>query len=290
MEDPLARTIAWGALWDILLDAGLRARDYVTIALNNIGVETDASILSTLIARVEQAVAVYGDPSNRRSAGAMLAGASKGNLESSPSGSDVQLLWASAFIGAGREAGDLAWVRGLLDGNTVVDGLSVDFDLRWKAVNALATAGAADANLIVAELEREPTDEGQRAAAAARAAMPKAAAKAEAWRMVINDANTSLAMKRAIAGGFHRTDQLELLARFVEPYFDSLMPVWGSFDVDQAISIIESMYPRAVLTPDVVSATDLALAGDLPGPIRRSLLESQDAVKRALRAQALDRT
>jgi aminopeptidase N len=97
-------------------------------------------------------------------------------------------------------------------------------------------------------------------------------------------------MKRAIAGGFHRTDQLELLAVFVEPYFEALMPVWESFEVDQAISIIEWMYPRAVLTPDVVAATDQALGRDLPGPIRRSLLESQDAVNRALRAQALDRT
>jgi aminopeptidase N len=120
--------------------------------------------------------------------------------------------------------------------------------------------------------------------------VPKVAAKAEAWHMVINDPNTSLAMKRAIAGGFHRTDQLELLAGFVEPYFEALMPVWESFEVDQAISIIEWMYPKAVLTRDVIDATDQALAGNLPGPIRRSLLESQDAVKRALRAQAHDRT
>jgi aminopeptidase N len=290
IEDLLARTMAWGALWDMLLDARLRAQDFVTVALNNIAAETDPSILSILIARIEQAIAVYGDPSRRAAARALLAGASKQHLDRSMPGSDIQLLWANAFIGAAREAGDVAWVRGLLDGKTESHGLSIDFDLRWRAVNALATAREADADVISAELERDPTDEGRRAAAAARAAVPKVAAKAEAWRMVINDPNTSLAMKRAIAGGFHRTDQLELLVGFVEPYFEALMPVWESFEVDQAISIIEWMYPKAVLTRDVVHATDQALAGDLPGPIRRSLLESQDAVKRALRAQAHDRT
>jgi aminopeptidase N len=290
IEDPLARTMAWGALWDMLLDAGLRARDFVAIALNNISAETDPSILSILIARIEQAIAVYGDPSRRAAARTLLARASKEHLDRSTPGSDTQLLWANAFIGAARDAGDVAWVHGLLDGKTLSDGLTVDFDLRWKAVNALTTAGEADTDVINAELERDPTDEGRRAASAARAAMPQVETKAEAWRMVINDANASLAMKRAIAGGFHRTDQLELLAVFVEPYFEALMPVWESFEVDQAISIIEWMYPRAVLTPDVVATTDQALGRDLPGPIRRSLLESQDAVNRALRAQALDRT
>ncbi len=49
------------------------------------------------------------------------------------------------------------------------------------------------------------------------------------------------------------------------------------------------MYPRAVITQDVVDATNVALGRkDLPGPLRRSLLESQDGIKRALRAQAFD--
>jgi aminopeptidase N len=290
IEDPLARTMAWGALWDMLLDAGLRARDFVTIALNNISAETDPSILSILIARIEQAIAVYGDPSRRAAARALLARASKEHLDRSTPGSDIQLLWANAFIGAAGDAGDITWIHGLLDGTTAVEGLVADFEVRWRAVNALATIGVVGEELIAAELKRDPTDEGQRAAAAAHAAQPVAAAKEPAWRTVTHEANTSGAMRRAVAGGFHRTDQQELLARFVEPYFDSLMSVWGSFDVDQAISIIEWMYPRAVLTQDVVAATDQALARDLPGPIRRSLLESQDAIKRALRTQALDRT
>ena len=96
-------------------------------------------------------------------------------------------------------------------------------------------------------------------------------------------------MKRAIAGTFHHVDQQELLEAFVQPFFDSLMPVWNANDSEVAVSIVEWMYPRAVITQDVVHATDAALArNDLPGPLRRSLLESQDAIKRALRAQAFD--
>jgi hypothetical protein len=48
------------------------------------------------------------------------------------------------------------------------------------------------------------------------------------------------------------------------------------------------MYPMTIITPEVVTLTDRWLEGDLPGPMRRSLLESQDDTKRALRARAFD--
>jgi len=105
---------------------------------------------------------------------------------------------------------------------------------------------------------------------------------------VVDGSTPSLQVKRAIAGTFHHVDQQALLKAFVQPFFDSLLPVWKANDSEVAISIVEWMYPRAVISQDVVDATDAALARDLPGPIRRVLLESQDAIKRALRAQAFD--
>ena len=59
--------------------------------------------------------------------------------------------------------------------------------------------------------------------------------------------------------------------------------------MQEAISIVQLKYPRAVITHEVIVATDAALGRkDLPAPLRRSLLESQDAIKRALLAQAFD--
>jgi aminopeptidase N len=200
----------------------------------------------------------------------------------------VQLLWTGAFIRAARAPEDVGWVQGLLDGSTRPKGLEIDFDLRWSAVNALATIGVAGEDLIARELDREPTDQAQRQAAAARAARPTAAAKQAAWEAVMHDPAPSLATKRAISEGFHRADQQDLLSAFVQPYFDRLQPLWESLNAEEAIRIARSMYPRAVITQQVVEATDAALAEELPGPLRRTLLESQDGIKRALRAQAFD--
>jgi aminopeptidase N len=98
----------------------------------------------------------------------------------------------------------------------------------------------------------------------------------------------ALATKKSIAEGFHGPDQEPLLAAYVQPYFDTLLPFWESHDIDEALMFVKSMYPMTIVTPEVVKLTDQWLARDLPGPARRSLLESQDWVKRALRTRAFD--
>ena len=288
IDDPLARALAWGALWDMARDADLRARDYVAISLDNIEVETDASTLESLLGRTELAAERYSDHPQRAALRALLARASRRHAEAALPGGDAQLLWTGALIRAARAPEDVSWVQGLLDGTTKLQGLEIDFEVRWAAVNALAAIGVAGDDLIARELEREPTDQGQRQAAAARAARPLAAAKQEAWEAVMHDPATSLATKRAIAEGFHRVDQQDLLSAFVQPFFDRLLPLWESFNAEEVLWIVRSMYPRAVLTQQVVDATDAALAKELPAPLRRTLLESQDGIKRALRAQAFD--
>jgi aminopeptidase N len=122
---------------------------------------------------------------------------------------------------------------------------------------------------------------------AARAARPVPEAKAEAWDAVTNG-RVSLATKRAIADGFHRPDQESLLEAYVQPYFDTLLPFWQSHDIDESLTFVKLLYPLMIVTPDVVGLVDRFLERDIPGPIRRSLLESQDGTKREVRTRALD--
>ena len=105
---------------------------------------------------------------------------------------------------------------------------------------------------------------------------------------MVTNGRVSLATKKAIAEGFHRPDQESLLAAYVQPYFDILLPFWQSHDIDEALVFTKLYYPVTIVTPEVVDIVDTFLERDLPGPIRRSLLESQDGTKRALRTRALD--
>ena len=58
-----------------------------------------------------------------------------------------------------------------------------------------------------------------------------------------------------------------------------------------ALELIQSMYPRMVVSQKVLDLTDAWLAGpyEVPGPVRRALLESQDDLRRALKGRAFNR-
>ena len=96
----------------------------------------------------------------------------------------------------------LAVVRGLLDGTDLLPGLSIDTDLRWHLLHQLVAAGLADDAEIERELDADDTATGRRQAAAALAARPTAAAKAEAWSSVVDGDELPNAIQTAIIGGF----------------------------------------------------------------------------------------
>jgi aminopeptidase N len=288
LADPLARAVMWAALWDMLRDAELPARRYLQLILNNIHGETDIGVVQDLLAQASSAVWVYGDPENAATAEQTLAEHSLRTLDAAPPGSDLQLAWAHAFIGAARSSEHRSILRGLLDGIKVFTGLKVDTDLRWAIVNALAGAGGND-DLIDAEVKRDPTDEGLRHAAAARAARPTAEAKEQVWAALIEDKTLPLATMRSMMRGFHRFDQRRLLEPYTGRYFQALAPIWMDRDIEVGLAFARMMFPTTVVGETTVAATDRYLAGkELPGPIRRILLEGKDNMERAMRARAVD--
>ncbi len=288
LSDPLARTLCWNAVWDMLRDAELPARTYLDIVLNNISGETDIGVVQDLVGRSGAAVNVYGDPSNRDAARAKVAATARAQLDAAKPGTDVQLTWARAFIGSARSTEDIANVTGLLDGTTNIEGLEIDTDLRWHIVSSLAATGNGDESLIAAELERDPTDQGERHAASARAARPAQEAKAEAWERITLDAELTLAMIRALIGGFQIPFQEELLEPYAAKYFDELIPFWERRELDLGLAFTGGMYPD-VYKKEVLDRTDALLSkDDLPTPVRRILLEQKDDTQRVMRARATD--
>jgi aminopeptidase N len=288
LADPLARTLCWGAVWEMVRDGDLAARRYVDIVLNNVSGETDIGVVGDLIGRTASAIVTYGDPSNRDASWRRFAETSRRLMEGSAPASDFQLAWARSLIFAAHGDDDIAFAKGLLDGNVTVDGLEIDTDMRWHIVGSLAALGAIDDGVIQAELERDPTDEGERFAAAARASRPMADAKAEAWEHTTQDTELSLATLRAIAGGFNQGDQEELLREYSSHYFDEVLPFWERRPLDLGLAFTGGFYPK-LASQDVLDATDALLAKDIPAPVRRILREQRFEAERAMRARKADR-
>jgi aminopeptidase N len=289
LPDSLARAVCWTAAWDMTRDGELAAREYLRLVLLHAEREPKVGLVQTLLGQAASAIHAYGDPANAPAAMQALADAALGALDRAEAGSDHQLTWARAFADAARSDEHLALLAAILEGSSSYEGLEVDTEFRWYLVRALAAKGRLEQDGIEAELERDPTDAGRRRAAAARAARPTQAAKAEAWRTILEDTTLPLAYLSEVMGGFQQPGQLDVLAPYVAPFFDAVPGVWETRDLRVSLGFGRYMYPHQVVSEDTVRATDAYLDGrDVPGPIRRMLLEGRDGIVRAIRARAVD--
>jgi aminopeptidase N len=290
----LPRTLVWSAVWDATRDGETPARDYVDLLLNNIAHETDSSVVLVLLRQLHTALDLY-VAAEHRSATEVAAADTLWTLATdADSGSDTQLQLVKAFAARASTPEQLDAVAALLDGGTRLDGLSIDTDLRWELLASLVAGGRAGEAEIAAQLEADPTATGQRAAAAARAAVPTAEAKAAAWAAVVESDALPNALQAATINGFGRVHDRALLRPFVGPYFDGLETIWAEKTSEMAQNIVTGLYPTELADDaeaDVAGATDAWLAAhpDAPPALRRLVVEARDGVRRTLAAQAADR-
>lgn len=290
LDSPLARGLCWAAAWDMVRDAELPARDYVTLALRGLPAETDINLVTAALSRVSGALTYYAEPGwAEREGWTSFAAAARKQVTAASPGSGSQLAWVRAYAGVARSADELAVLRGWLDGVDVPEGLTVDTDLRWSLVQAMAAGGVAGAVEIEAELAADATASGQRHAATARALRPTTEAKAEAWQELVGPEPLPNWRHRALLLGFWHPAQLAVTEPWVAEYHRAAGDVWARRDSDQAREFLIMGYPVLHVAEATLAASDAWLADERhPAPARRLVAEGRDSVARSLAARVTD--
>ena len=308
IAEPLPRTLAWSAAWEMTREAELKARDFVALVAAGVGAETEVGVAQRLLMQAQTALRSYADPDWACAEGwPPFADRLLELARAAEPGSDHQLAYVNALCTSVLALRHVAVLAALLDTGDErsreeqtdpaaehgLPGLTVDTDLRWRIVTALAAAGDIDNDgqatpLIDAEAERDPTAAGQRNAARAAAARPQPAVKGTAWQLVIEDDTLPNIVGRAIIDGFVQPGQQALLQPFTAKYFDAIQGVWERRSSEVAQTVVVGLYPSWDISQDGLDAADRFLAGELPPSLRRLVLEGRAGVERALRARAFD--
>jgi aminopeptidase N len=287
-NDSLPRALCWAAAWDMVRNAEMRARDYLTMVLTGIGGEDDIGVVQTTLRQALGAITFFSAPDRMGAASAELADEALRMVQAAEPGGDSQLAWARVFASTAETAEHLALVRSWLEGSVTLPGLTIDTDLRWHLLRQLTSHGAATDAEIDAEEARDATAAGQRYAAACRASRPTAAAKASAWKSLLDD-QLANAQQSALISGFQQPHQIELLRPYVDAYFEMVPRIWESRTSEMAQDLVVGLFPSFVVEQPVVDKVDAFLSSyDAPAPLRRLLLESRDSLVRALRARTFD--
>ncbi|GFM19697.1 aminopeptidase N pepN (lysyl aminopeptidase) [Mycobacterium sp. PO1] len=300
IAEPLPRTLAWSAAWEMTRDAELRARDFVTLVMSGLHAESEVGVAQRLILQAQTALGSYADPGWAAENGWPAFGDALLDLarESAP-GSDHQLAFVNALCTSVLSPNHVAVLATLLDNEPAavnLAGLVIDTDLRWRIVTALARAGEIDADgsetpMIDAEAETDRTAAGRRHAAAASAARPQEAVKQAAWEQVVEDDTLANITARAIIGGLVQPGQADLLAPFRDRYFGTISSVWERRSSEVAQTVVVGLYPSWDISQEALDAADAFLSDpEVPPALRRLVLEGRAGVERSLRARGFDVT
>jgi aminopeptidase N len=298
IADPLPRTLAWSAAWEMTREAELKARDFVALVISGVHAESEVGVAQRLLLQAQSALVSYADPGWATENGwPAFADALLDLARESAPGSDHQLAFVNALCASVLSPNHIAVLSTLLDNEPAavnMPGLVIDTDLRWRIVTALAAAGAIDADgaespFIDAEAQQDPTAAGQRRALEASTARPQAAVKESAWEEVIEDDTLPNVTARSMVGAFVRPGQHELLQPFSAKYFGAISAVWQRRSSEVAQTVVIGLYPSWDISEAGLNAADSFLADpDVPPSLRRLVLEGRASVERALRARAFD--
>jgi len=275
--------VLWAATLDAVVDGERPVAELVTLALAALPVESEVVIVEDVLRATRSLVDRYSTPETRPAALELVAQAADRLLAVSEPGGSRQLAAARGLIGA---TVDIARLRGWLDGGAVPDGLAVDADLRWLIVYRLAVLGAAGAEVIDAEFERDRSATGEQWAARCRAARPDPDAKALAWAAIIGDAALSNRLVEMTASGFWQAEQLDLLRGYVPRYFAEMPAMMRLRSGMSAERTAAAAYPGLVVEQRTRDLAAALLADDRLDPIlRRVVLDADDDLRRALDAR-----
>jgi aminopeptidase N len=289
IADPLPRTICWTAVLDMVRQAELAVPAFTAVLALAIGKETSVALLQLLLGFAEDvAFRVLADPPIARAGRTELGAAAVRLLAAAEPGSDLQLTWVQLLSWTATSEEQLDLLAGLLDGTADVPGLVVDTDLRWDLLRRLAATGRADDARIDAELERDPTDDGRRNALACRAAIAEAGHKEAAWRLLTAPGDLGYDTAIIIGQAFNQSEQGELLAPYVERYFEVLPELWQTRSHQSRLVLGQVLFPYTAASAGLLARIGEFLdAGDRDPGLVRLLTERMDLVERTLRARAL---
>ena len=301
LADPLARSLLWSMLHNLVRDGLLEAEAFVDTVLHQADDTTEAATLATLLSQALQAATRYAGGGARAALVARLVGEDRGGrgparggwglLRASAPGSDAQLVRARAWLSAAGQAG-LAGegaavagrVRRLMEG--ALSGLELTADLRWRALTALARLDAVTDEELSAQLEADPGALGVTRHLQASSSRPRTEAKEAVLARLLEDRTLGNDHVDALVAAFGVDAHRGLTAPLTTRYLAALEGIWSTRSQEIATRLVTGLFPAAGDADDLRAVRRwLADHEQAPPALRRLVLKSYDDLDRAVRVR-----
>ena len=311
--ESMPRTLCWSATWQMVRAGQMRARDFIELVLSGMKGEKELSVLERVVAQAVTACSRYAEENWAQQVGQQRL--AQGLLEAARHETDSNraLIYVNALATVATSSSDvLEAMRAIVDEKPASVGLgaiTVDTDMRWRALKSLVANGAAGEAQIAAMELSDTSSLGAQAAIAARASLPELLNKARVWAEATtqgDEAPSNLEMRHLMAGFTApgaaavllsplNAEARELIgaeasaATLTDHYFDQAAGWWEQYSSETALNLLEGFYPTWDISEAALAAAERVINQDsTAAPVRRVLLEQQFLVRLALRAREID--
>ncbi|MER6037761.1 aminopeptidase N [Streptomyces sp. NPDC001835] len=286
LPEPLTRAVVWNALRDAVRDGELPPAAYLETARTHLPRETDLAVAEGVLAFAAHEVTDrYLRPEDRPAALATLGSLCRDLLRRTEDGDNpgLRLIAVRHFIDVAAHPDTIAaW----LADDTVPGGPELDPELRWRILGRLAVLGATDEAAIAAELDRDPSANGQEGAATCRAALPDPEAKRAAWDAMFASDDLSNYLFTATARGFWQPEQADLVRAYVPRYYQDVVPLAARRGPAIAAAAGRWAFPYHAVDAENLALGEACLREAEPvAALRRKLVDELDDLARALRVR-----
>ncbi|MFJ9735236.1 aminopeptidase N [Streptomyces sp. NPDC101171] len=286
LPEPLTRAVVWNALRDAVRDGELPPAAYLETARTHLPRETDLAVAEGVLAFAAHEVTDrYLRPEDRPAALATLGSLCRDLLRRTEDGDNpgLRLIAVRHFIDVAAHPDTIAaW----LADDTVPGGPELDPELRWRILGRLAVLGATDEAAIAAELDRDPSANGQEGAATCRAALPDPEAKRAAWDAMFASDDLSNYLFTATARGFWQPEQADLVRAYVPRYYQDVVTLAARRGPAIAAAAGRWAFPYHAVDAENLALGEACLREAEPvAALRRKLVDELDDLARALRVR-----
>jgi aminopeptidase N len=276
--DPLTEAVCWNAAWQLVSRGELAAADLATLIARRVGALPLPGV-EVLLERAVGCADVYAPPSERAGIRQRVAEAAARLAGQAAPGSPRQRALAAGFAAAAQSDGQLARLRGWLDGGGLPAGLVLTAGLRGRILFTLAARGLASDADLDALASLDPV-QGEQHRATCRAMRPDAADKEAAWTLALAT-DQDWRMAQAYARGLWVPGQDQLMATYLDRYLSQALPALDGREPRVMRGLARLLYPATLISPETLRATEAAQRDSrLSGALRTIVLE-QDAILRA---------
>ena len=282
------RAAVWNTVWFMVRDGAAAPKVYLDLFLAKAPEEADVGLLRSFRNSLWSVTNRYLRPEVRDLYLKRIHTVARQQWVTLPPGSDAQKTWFDFMVSAAEHREALDEMVALLEGSRDAKGIELGPDRRWDMIARLVRTGhAKGAALRDAEAAKDKGERTQKMLVQLAAAVPSKTAKQAAWRRYLEDKETPLDHLRAGMRSFFHVTHTEHTLEFVDRYFERIPKLLKERDDYFVRTFVGNLFPgSAHISEGVLEASRRFLISnekELPFYVRRSLLEKNDELERALR-------